>query len=155
MDNIAFEKINPIRDKIIFLDIDGTLIADDGGLEFSPGVLDKINSLKRNNRVFLCTNSNDRIKSGKIEAALGLPIATYDHKKPSSKIISKLGIGKGNRNLLVIGDKFLTDWLFAKNIGAGFLKTARKVSGKESSAIKLINFFDDAVWQIMEFLKII
>lgn len=155
MDNIAFEKINPVKDKIIFLDIDGTLTADDGGLDFSPEVLEKVSLLKQNNRVFLCTNSNDRIKSGKIEATLGLPIVTYDHKKPSSKIIGKLEIGRESKNLLVIGDKFLTDWLFAKNIGADFLKTARKVSGKESLAIKLINFFDDAVWKIMEFVKII
>ncbi len=155
MKNIAFEDIDPVKDKMILLDIDGTLIADDGGLDFSSEVLEKVSSLRKNNRVFLCTNSNDRIKSSKIEKALGLPIVTYDHTKPSSKIINKLGIEKGNRNLLVIGDKFLTDWLFAKNIGAGFLKTARKVSGKEPLVIKCINFIDDLIWQTMEFLKII
>src|SRR3989344_3820413 len=103
---------------------------------FTPEVAGKIEELKRVNRVFLCTNSNDRIKSNKIEVLLDLPIATYDHKKPSSKILKKLGIRRGGRNLLVIGDKISVDGLFAWNIGSEFIKVERKISGTESLIVK-------------------
>lgn len=156
MNNLAFEELNlNLEDRTIFLDIDGTLIADNSQLNFKPEVLNKINFLRQKNQIFLCTNSNDKIRSNKIEGALGLPIVTHNHKKPSSKIIKELGLDKENKNLLVIGDKFLTDWLFAKNIGAQFIKVKRKVSGQESILIKLINLADDLVWKIAKFVKII
>ena len=84
-----------------------------------------------------------------------MPIATYSHKKPSFKILKKLDIGKGSGNLLVIGDKISVDGLFAWNIGAEFIKSGRKISGKESFLVKLINFADDIIWKILKLLKLI
>ncbi|MDO8430340.1 MAG: hypothetical protein Q7S73_03160 [bacterium] len=157
MNPILFEELNlNLEGRIIFLDIDGTLIADGSQLDFEPKILNKINFLRQKNQIFLCTNSSDRIRSNKIERALSLPIATYNHKKPSSKIIKELGIGKENKNFLVIGDKVLIDGLFALNIGAEFIKVKRKISGQESLVIKLINLADDLICQVVKlrwFLK--
>lgn len=140
--------------QIIFLDIDGTLIADDGGVGFTPEVLNKINELKGVNRVFLCTNSHDRIRNIKIGARLNLPIVSEQYKKPDHRILHGMGLSDGDKKL-VIGDKFLTDGRFAKNIGAEFLKVKRKISGKESLSVKIINLADDISWQILNLLKII
>lgn len=153
MNYAHFEDLN-FSGRIIFLDVDGTLLPD-GGLDFDPAVIRQLEKLKRDNRVFLCTNSNDRIRTGEIEKTLGLPVATYNYKKPSSKIIRGLGIEKGNKNLSVIGDKILIDGLFALNIGARFIKVKRKISGQESVIIRLINLSDDIVWQAMKLLKLI
>jgi len=141
--NNYFEEINfDLRNRIIFLDIDGTLVPD-RGLNFDLSVLRQLEKLKAQNRVFLCTNSNDKIRKAKIERLLDLPIVTHRYKKPGSKMLAELNLKPRSKELLVIGDKFLTDGLFAKNIGAEFIKAKRKISGQESILIKLINLFDD------------
>jgi predicted HAD superfamily phosphohydrolase YqeG len=61
----------------------------------------------------------------------------------------------GPHSYLVIGDKFLTDGLFAKNIGGKFIKVQRKVFGQESLLAKLVNFIDDILWNIGRYLKLI
>lgn len=153
--NSYFEEINfNLENRIIFLDVDGTLVPDKG-LNFDSLVLRQLEKLKQKNRVFLCTNSNDKIRNNKIEALLGLHIVTHGHKKPSSKIMAGLNLKSPPEELLVIGDKFLTDWLFAKNIGGEFIKVRRKISGKESLIIKLINLGDDLVWHTAKILKLI
>jgi len=154
--NNYFEEaeFNYLGKRTIFLDIDGTLVPDKS-LNFDNAVMRQLEKLKKNNRVFLCTNSNDKIRNNQIEKMLGLFIVTHNHKKPSSKIIRELGIDKENKNLLVIGDKFLTDGLFALNIGAQFIKVKRRLSGKESLIIKLINLTDNLAWQIAKLAKII
>lgn len=135
------------RGQIIFLDVDGTLIADDGGVNFAPEVIKKIDELKRNNRVFLCTNSHDRMRNIKIGARLNLPIVSEEYKKPDHRILDGLEFVAADKKM-VIGDKFLTDGRFAKNIGAEFIKVKRKISGKESFSVKLVNILDDMLSSI-------
>ncbi len=142
------------ENKLVFLDIDGTIIPDGAAPEFSDAVLGKIRQLKAGNQVFLCTNTRDKIRNNKIASLLGLPVAAEQYRKPDHRVLKGLGLDH-SKNRLVIGDKFLTDGLFAWNIGAEFIKVKRKVSGKEVPTIKLIDFIDDLIWQILKFLKII
>jgi len=72
---------------------------------------------------------------------LGLKIADMKHKKPSKKILETIHV-KNPRRIVVIGDKFLTDGLFAKRIGAKFLMVKRKLSFNEPLLVKAINFID-------------
>lgn len=147
--NNYFEEINlDLKGRIIFLDLDGTLVPD-SGLSFDAAVLRQIEKLKAVNRIFLCTNSNNKIRNGQIEKTLGLFIVTHDHKKPSPRVLQTLGLSGKPNNLSVIGDKYLTDGIFAKNIGAEFIKVKRKISGKEDVFIKLINFIDDCIWKLI------
>ncbi len=153
MNDKYFEDLNlNFIARTIFLDVDGTLFPD-GQLYPSQAVIGKLAELKLNNEVFLCTNSNDIIRNKKIEASLDLRIVTYNHKKPSSKILADAGAKIGGENLLVIGDKFLIDGVFALNIGANFIKIKRKISGKESFFVQLINFLDDIVWQTVKSVR--
>lgn len=150
-----FEELNvDFENRVVLLDADGTLVADDGSLDISRPVLDKIAELKRNNTVFLCVNSYDKIRKNKLEEILRLPILNKKYRKPSRKIVSVLE-RSGPHHYLVIGDKFLTDGLFAKNIGGKFIKVRRKISGKESLIIKLINLADDLAWHTAKILKLI
>lgn len=130
--------------EIIFLDVDGTLIADDGGVSFTPETIKKIDELKKTSRVFLCTNSHDRIRNIKIGARLNLPIVSEQYKKPDHRILDGLDLAVADKKI-VIGDKVLTDSRFAKNIGAEFIKVKRKISGKESFLVKIINLIDDFI----------
>jgi predicted HAD superfamily phosphohydrolase YqeG len=126
--------------KIVLLDIDGTLVPD-GKMDFGF-VLEKIGELKKNNTVYLCTNTRRENRKAQIEKLLGVPFVSSKYKKPSRKIIKDLD---KNKDIVVAGDKFLTDFVFAKRIGADFIWAKRKLSGQERAVIKIINFVDDVL----------
>lgn len=150
----GFEELNiDFENQVVLLDADGTLVAD-GSLDISRPVLDKISELKRKNAVFLCVNSYDKIRKNQLEEILCLPILNKKYRKPSRKIVSVLE-RSGPHQYLVIGDKFLTDGLFARNIGGKFIKVRRKISGNETFLVKIINFLDDIIWNITQWLKLI
>lgn len=150
MTSVPFEELDfTFKDKTIFLDVDGTLLPD-GQTYFSPAVMRNLERLRSANQVFLCTNSDDILRTKKIEEVLGLLVVTYRHKKPSAKIVADAGVALVRGNALVIGDKFLIDGVFALHIGANFIKIKRKISGKESFLVRLINFLDDIIWQTVK-----
>lgn len=132
--------------KVVFLDMDGTL-GSDGMAEFSGAVHGKVQELKRRNTVLLCTNTPHAARIKQNAAALGIAVLESGHKKPSKKIIS--GLDFNGAGLVVIGDKFLTDGLFAKNIGAHFIKVQRKVSMHNSWMTWLGYLLDDIVYHVL------
>lgn len=131
--------------KIIFLDIDGTLTADSEE-NVKPDVIERVRALKQNNEVYLCTNLKDGARNRNIENTVGLKIINPGVKKPSAKVAN----GVGGKEMVVIGDKIITDWLFAKNIRASFLKTRRKISGQEHLAVKLAYWTDDLIYLLFK-----
>ncbi len=149
MDNtLPFEQLSEkISGATVFLDVDGTLMPDDS-LAVSEVVLSKVKELAEHNQVLLCTNKRDIERWEKLEALLGLPVITKRHKKPSKKVLEEAGEVGPNR--VVIGDKYLTDGLFAKRIGARFLKVERKLSGRETAMTRAFNFFDDLLWSLRQ-----
>ncbi|OGF64221.1 hypothetical protein A2661_00555 [Candidatus Giovannonibacteria bacterium RIFCSPHIGHO2_01_FULL_45_24] len=124
-----FEELDtPWSSATIFLDIDGTL-RPDGDREMSPEVLKKLAELKAKNEVHLISNKSNGAKKPSREAAEGVDIA--------------------GKKVVVIGDKFLTDGLFAKNIGAEFIKVRRKISGRENFFVKVTYLIDDFISSIL------
>lgn len=130
----------------IFLDVDGTLVSD-GESELSPDALRKVRELASGNQVLLCTNKRDPARWQTLESTLGLPVVTKYHRKPSRGVLTETGVIGEKR--VVIGDKFLIDYLFAHRIGATFIKVKRKLSGTESLGVKLVNVLDNFVWSIV------
>ncbi|MDP3935230.1 MAG: HAD hydrolase-like protein [Candidatus Giovannonibacteria bacterium] len=125
MPNKFFEELEtPWQGAVIFLDIDGTLRPDGVG-EMSPEVLNKLAELEAKNEVHLTSNKGNKAR------------------KPSRKAAE--GIDLKGKKTVVIGDKFLTDYLFARNIGAEFVMVKRKISGKESLFVKITYFIDDII----------
>lgn len=118
----------PRQGAVIFLDIDGTL-RPDGDQGMSQEVLNKLAELKAKNEVHLISNKGNGAKKPSREAAEGVDMA--------------------GKKVVVIGDKFLTDGLFAKNIGAEFVKVRRKISGRENFFVKVAYFIDDFISAIL------
>ncbi|MDO8594553.1 MAG: hypothetical protein Q7R93_03490 [bacterium] len=146
--NIPFEELSvDFTHTTVFLDVDGTL-APDGSLEFSSEVLQKVRELSGKNQVLLCTNKRDPVRFAKLEALFSLPVVTKRHKKPSRRVLDEAGAIAGER--VVIGDKFLTDELFAKRIKARFIRTRRKLSGNEVFSVKVANVVDDITWTLYQ-----
>ncbi|MDP4008072.1 MAG: hypothetical protein Q8P68_02665 [Candidatus Peregrinibacteria bacterium] len=159
-----------IKDALIFLDIDGTLVADN---ESHPVdlVLKKIKELEKQNVVWLCSNSWNVMRNERIHGITNLPIIK-GHRKPSKKILdyalregselADANKGRSNhkvkkedlkRQIIVIGDKILTDGFFAYRTDGKFIKVKRKM-GKHRFIVKVYNSVDDIAYIILKhFIK--
>lgn len=129
--------------KTIIVDIDGTITID-GGSDFDPLVLKKIEEMKRANSVFLFSNKQLPNRDNALVNKLHIPLLETSFKKPNKKVINGLP-DHLKKNLTVIGDKILIDGLFAKNIKAEFIIVKRLTSKNDSFRTKLIYLFDNLV----------
>ncbi|MFZ2523213.1 MAG: decaprenyl-phosphate phosphoribosyltransferase, partial [Minisyncoccia bacterium] len=75
--------------------------------------------------------------------------------------VSKPFVFKGVKKVLqgkktiVVGDKYLTDGLFALNLKADFIKVERVLSGRESLKTRITYFLDDFVWKIKPYITLV
>ena len=77
----------------------------------------------------------------KFEDLLYLQSIASDSKKPSKNFLKS--IVKNNKQIIVIGDKMLTDGVLAKRIGARFIKVQRKHGERDSWITKTSYIIDD------------
>ena len=142
---IFFKELNITgwSEKTIIVDIDGT-ITTDGSSDFDPLVLKKIQEIAINNSVFLFSNKKLAERDKEIANKLHTPLLKTSFKKPNKKVIDVLPYNL-RKNLLVIGDKSIIDGLFAKNIGAEFIKVKRLTSKNDSFNTKLTYILDNTV----------
>ena len=152
MDNLHYFEEITVPDQpplLILLDIDGTILPDteeDASIENT--VREKAALLSGHHSIYLCTNGRDRDRAKRIASKLGVALIDSKHKKYSQKILGDLPLG-GNRQVLVIGDKILTDGWLARKIDAELYLVKRKCSGKERTLVRLGNFLNDAVTVIL------
>jgi len=146
----SFKELNisGLKGYVIFLDIDGTLV-DDNELELSEEALRKIRELEMNNQLYLCSNSRNHERNRKVGELAGVKYIDTDLRKPSKKILGLVDHAPFKQRL-VIGDKFLTDGLFAKNIKAEFIKVARIESENDRLYIKFLYWIDDLASKIIK-----
>ncbi|MBN2087299.1 hypothetical protein JW758_03045 [Candidatus Peregrinibacteria bacterium] len=144
-----FKNLNTdtIKDCLILLDIDGT-IAEDDQLEVSDENMVIIDKLKKMNQVHLCSNSRNHKRNKTIADYAGITYLDTDIRKPSKKILDLIEHSAFTRRL-VIGDKFLTDGLFAKNIKADFIKIDRITSKNDRLYIKFLYWIDNLICKII------
>ena len=144
-----FNELNTVelRDFLILLDIDGTII-NDNDHEVCEKNLKIINELKKYNQVYLCSNSRNRKRNIKVAELVNAEYIDTDLRKPSKKILDLIDHTPFSKRL-VIGDKFLTDGLFAKNIKAEFIKVKRITSKKDRAYINFLYWIDDLICKII------
>lgn len=139
------------ENKLVLLDIDGTLTVD-GSAEIFDAVKRKVEELKFVNKVFLCSNKHIMERDKAVENILAVNKVNFKYKKPNKKILSEIP-GKINLPIMVIGDKMLTDGLFACRIKADLILVKRKISGQESFFIKLSYLIDNFIYRIIFFYE--
>jgi predicted HAD superfamily phosphohydrolase YqeG len=145
---IFTEEISSVYDSNILVDIDGTIIPPEvEEYEISQETFSWVNELKlHRNTIFLCSNNNVHERNEEIARILGVTYLRIEIKKPLREAAG--GVDKKNTEVVVIGDKFLTDGLFAKNLGAKFIKIPRLVSDETPLQHKLDCWLDDVVSSI-------
>jgi predicted HAD superfamily phosphohydrolase YqeG len=141
------------ENSLVILDIDGTLVPDCGRVA-CPVVVEKVLELKaRGNEIRLCSNSrrgNYAERLDAIAAQLDVGVCPAVFRKPSTLAIS--GVDRNGRELIVIGDKDLTDGLLARRVGARFIKVRRKLDPADRLSSRMANVIDLVFGPIAMFL---
>ncbi len=140
--------LKTIKDYLILLDIDGTLVHDSQD-KLDPLVIEKVALLKEKNEIHLCSNSRNHKRNQAVASQLDLPYIQTDLRKPSKAILDLIDVDPSKKKM-VIGDKLTTDGLFARNIGAEFVKVERIQTGNETPYIKLLYWVDDALSKMIK-----
>ena len=134
-----------IGDSVVILDIDGTLTCSSSTF-ISDKVREKIMDLQKMNTVYIFSNNYDGERSRIIAHDLDLPYIEAPHKKPNRKILNY--IEKGTSPVVTIGDKFLTDGLFAHFSCATHIRVRRYRCSADSVWDRLACVFDDCAYFI-------
>src|SRR3989344_698587 len=100
---------------VILLDVDGTLLPD-GEREVSEKIKGYIETLKKDNKVYLLSNSGTKGRVGRVSSELNIPRLETPYKKPNPAI--KRALPQNGMPILVIGDKLMIDGILAMLIGA-------------------------------------
>lgn len=135
-----------IGDRIVLLDVDGTIVPDQSR-QIQPKTKQVIEDLAKQTEVILCSNG----KNAGFFAEL-LNLKTLVCRKPFTREVKNV-LPKDKR-LVVVGDKYITDGLFAKGLGADFVRVDHERSVKDSLFIKFSYFLDDLIWFILPFFAL-
>jgi predicted HAD superfamily phosphohydrolase YqeG len=151
--DIFFHEIgtSEISGSTVILDIDGTLTCS-SKKEIDKNVIEVIRALQQKNVVYVFSNNYDGARSREIAKSIDLPYIESPHKKPSKKILTYID---ETCPVVAIGDKYLTDGLFAQFIGAQHIRVKRYKCKDDSIADKLACLFDDVIYAIAQFLNVI
>ncbi|MBF05448.1 hypothetical protein CL644_01960 [bacterium] len=138
-----------LNNHTILLDIDGVLMAHGEDI-ISPIILKNIEMLRKNNDIYIVSNSLSTHRIIKTSTALKIPWVDSGLKKPSIRILSFIKYDK-TKPLVVIGDKILTDGLFAYRINAKALLLNRRVSQKDPLVVRVTYLIDDTIYSLCKF----
>ncbi|MDB5188940.1 MAG: hypothetical protein JWM92_538 [Candidatus Nomurabacteria bacterium] len=150
-----FTEIDPtiLSDQTIILDIDGTL-GYDGATVIDHATRTMVARLAQRNKVYLLSNKPLPDRNKAFAELLAVPYLHSPYKKPHAKIVESLA-EQERGNIVVIGDKYITDGLFAKRIHARFIKVRRIRAKNEGLKAKAAYAIDNIVYSVLHFLHVL
>lgn len=151
--DVFFHELNTdnILGTTVILDIDGTLTCS-SKRSIDKNVIRVIRKLQEENVVYVFSNNYNGKRSREIAKSLDLPYIESPYKKPNKKILQYID---EMCPIVAIGDKYLTDGLFAQFTGARHIRVKRYRCDDDSMADKVACFLDDVMYAIAKFLRII
>lgn len=147
MSTVYFKDLEiTFTDTIVLLDIDGTITFD--SQDDIDESYEKVQEIKENNnRVYLCSNTRNDERVKKISKRLGIDCILSRHQKPSPKVLHNSDLKDMSRkNMIVIGDKLITDGWFAKKLRVSFIKVKRLSSSNDSLLSRIVHRLDDILF---------
>lgn len=140
-----FTDLNPdyFAGALVIVDVDGT-ITHDAASTVDPVAEAKLIEIARTSEVYLFSNGPDTARTRIMaDSLLGVRSLDSSFKKPDKRVMESVENPAGKR-LVVIGDKYLTDGRFARNIAAEFVQVARVHGASERLFITGLYFLDDS-----------
>ncbi len=137
-----------VRGRIVIVDIDATLVPDKSEV-LSQRAHDLLRTMAHVAQVvFLSSNgSAERTKRFANESGVQVLIGA---RKPWLQLPKEFPTGE----IIVIGDKRVTDGLLAERIGASFVQVARERDHEEQLLTRLSFFFDDLYRQMTAYIRL-
>ncbi len=139
-----------IKNTILVLDVDGT-ITPTGSKFIGSKTLKKIKALKKNNRIYLCSNTKDTSRIRQMAEMMGVDYLKTVLKKPRKGIMNEIN-NQTKLPVLVIGDKLLTDGLFAYRTGSNFIKVKRLTIPSDPLYDRFLFLIDDCAYILFKLL---
>lgn len=141
--------LSKIKESIVILDIDGTLGAHNTKTVSEKNRAQITLLLANKNRVYLLSNNSNKIRGKKLAQELGVQWIDTPHRKPSVNVLQTIP-RSGAEKIVVIGDKILTDGLFAKRTGATFIHIRSERSHEDPSIVRLQYFLERIVQKFIK-----
>lgn len=126
---------------IALIDIDGTL-THDGGANVTPSVAQKLQEIAAVADVYFVSNSTPE-RTRLFADTHGVHALASAHRKPSRRVAEDLP--PNGKQIVVIGDKALTDGVFAANIGARFVPVRRVTHAEDTIPVRALYMLDALV----------
>ncbi len=145
-----------LRDTTVILDIDGTIVYDKGVLilENEQTKLIELKNIAR--RVVLVSNGGHS-RTEEMAVLHDVVAHVSPFKKPSGKIWQALadeGHYDAKEKVVVVGDKFVTDGLFALRSSVPFIHVKSLQEEKSSLYNRFVFFVDDVIGKSFELLRL-
>lgn len=140
-----------ISDSIVIIDIDGTVVCSSRS-DASDAVRKVVYALKEKNTVYAFSNNFNGKRSRAVAKDLDIPYIASPYRKPNPKIIDY--IKKDKQELVMIGDKYLTDHLFARFAAGRFIHVRRYTCKSDHLASRAACLLDDTVYAIAKVIRV-
>lgn len=135
-----------LKGHTIILDIDGVVMAH--AEKTVPGDIKRyIEILKESNDIYIVSNGFSSKRKAYTSNALDVPWVDSGYRKPNIRILSFIDYDK-EKPLVVMGDKILTDGLFAIRINAKPLLLERRLIDTDPLVTRLTYLIDDAIYTL-------
>lgn len=140
-----------LRDKVVVLDIDGTICYDKHHTieEKEQIQLDKLKDVSQN--IFLVSNG-DKTRTQELAQLHEIMSHISEYQKPHRKVLHAFPHVDKN-DIVVVGDKFVTDGLLAIQTGVPFLHVKSLVRESEGVWNRFVFWTDDMVGTCYELLR--
>jgi len=132
---------------VILLDVDGTLLPD-GEREVSEKIKGYIETLKKDNEVYLLSNSRTKGRVDRVSSELNIPRLETPYKKLNPAI--KRALPQNGMPILVIGDKLMIDGILAMLIKAKLVVVERQLSPKDRWFVKIGYLWEDLMFFLLK-----
>lgn len=131
-----------LHDMMVIIDIDGTL-ACSGSREMTEDVRATMRELCAHNDVYLFSNSVKYGRNHALAEEFGIPLIRTVWRKPLPWGIRQIRPESRTKPRAVIGDRVLTDGLFARAIGAEFIQVQRLTCAHDGWLTRCVYWSDD------------
>lgn len=143
--------VSGVHNATVILDIDGTIMCS-SEIVASDSVRDVIKALQKNNSVYLFSNNFNGKRSRRIAKDLNLPYIESPHRKPNIKILKY--VKNKSCPVITIGDKYLTDGLFAQFTSTKHIRVKRYHCENDSLWSRFACYVDDFVYAFARLFRI-
>lgn len=134
----------------VYLDLDGTLVPD-GEKRLGNAEANTLRALSKVAEVIIVSNKGEH-RAPRIAHEFTISAADTSYRKPDPRIVQDFP--STDRPTFVLGDKYLTDGIFASRIGAEFIKFTPLQSGEEDAATKSVYRLDAAVFTVVSLFRL-